>query len=324
MERRRFLTSASAVAVLAATSSSQAGQLLAEPTYCKLDAHIHLFDPTRKGGIPWPEPTDALLYKPALPSRYQAMARQYGICGAIAIEASPWASDNDWLLNVVTQSPFLVGMVGNLDPASPGFAADLERLVRTPLFLGIRYGNLWGRDLFTAQEKPEFIAGLKALASYGKVFESANPDLRLLQALNRISDKVPNLRIVADHLPNAKYTAMESSAYWLQVKELAAKPQVFAKISEIPVAHSGALVIDPGVYQERVAGLWESFGADRVLFGSDWPNSESTASFADTMRIVAMVACKLSPQAQQQYYALNSRQAYRWQLRTAEQRTLLQ
>src|ERR1035438_9510447 len=57
-----------------------------------IDAHIHLFDPMRPGGVPWPEKTDTALYKPTLPARYVAETADLGIVGAIAIEASPLPS----------------------------------------------------------------------------------------------------------------------------------------------------------------------------------------------------------------------------------------
>ncbi|MGB6688442.1 MAG: hypothetical protein WBE76_11420 [Terracidiphilus sp.] len=69
-----------------------------------IDAHIHLFDPTRPGGVPWPEKSDTALYKPALPERYEALTGHLGVVGAIAIEASPLAGDNDWLLQVAANS----------------------------------------------------------------------------------------------------------------------------------------------------------------------------------------------------------------------------
>ena len=53
----------------------------------------------------------SVLYKPAMPDRYQRMAAPFGVVGAIAIEASPLASDNDWLLNVAAKSPLIVGAV---------------------------------------------------------------------------------------------------------------------------------------------------------------------------------------------------------------------
>ena len=50
-----------------------------------LDAHIHLFDPTRPQGVPWPAKDDTVLYKPALPDRYRKIATPFGIVGAIEI-----------------------------------------------------------------------------------------------------------------------------------------------------------------------------------------------------------------------------------------------
>ncbi len=148
-----------------------------------VDAHIHLFDTSRPGGVPWPEKSDTVLYRPATPTRYKQVTAGLGVVAAIAVAASPLASDNDWLLGVVAADPIMVGVVGDLDPLEPGFAANLERLHANPLFLGFRYGNLWKRDLLVDMAKPRFIDGLKLLAQAGLVLESANPDANLIRAL---------------------------------------------------------------------------------------------------------------------------------------------
>ncbi len=97
--------------------------------------------------------------------------------GAIVIEASNLVSDNDWVLNVAANHPIIVGMVGDLIPGTPSYEKDLDRLHANPLFLGIRYGNLWDRDLAIDVNKPDFLPGLKMLAARGLVMDSANPDL---------------------------------------------------------------------------------------------------------------------------------------------------
>ncbi|MGB8260354.1 MAG: amidohydrolase family protein, partial [Terracidiphilus sp.] len=130
-----------------------------------IDAHIHLFDPGRPGGVPWPEKDDSVLYKPALPSRYLALAAPFGIVGAVAVEASPLAADNQWLLDLAARNSLIVGVVGNLVPGAPEYRGELERLRANPLFLGFRYGNLWGRDLAADLAKPGFVDGLKDLSA---------------------------------------------------------------------------------------------------------------------------------------------------------------
>ena len=153
--------------------------------------------------MPWPEKTDTEIYKPALPDRYEALTAGLGIVGAIAIEASPLPSDNQWLLNLVRNHPVIVGIVGNLVPSDDAFMDQLERLQGDPLFLGIRYGNLWKRDLDADLDSPGFVDGLKALAKAGLVLDTANPDAQLISAVVQVAERVPDLRIVIDHLPHA-------------------------------------------------------------------------------------------------------------------------
>src|SRR5581483_5193365 len=93
--------------------------------------------------------------------------------------------------------------IGDLIPGAPSFAKELDRLHANPLFLGIRCGNLWNRDLSQDAANPAFIADLRRLASAGLTMDSANPDPALIAALRRISEQVPDLRIVIDHLPHA-------------------------------------------------------------------------------------------------------------------------
>jgi L-fuconolactonase len=288
-----------------------------------IDAHIHLFDPTRPGGVPWPEKSDTALYKPATPARYQALSAPFGVVGAIAIEASPLASDNDWLLKVAENHPFIVGIIGNLVPGSPSYTSDLDRLHANPLFLGFRYGNLWDRDLTTDLSKPGFLDGLKALAQASLVFESANPNPALIAAILKVAERVPNLRIVIDHLPHSPIPTdkIARAEYDSHLRELAHRPGVFIKISEIPVVENGKLITDPHYYKAPLDVLWETFGEDRVLFGSDWPNSDHVAPYDQTMAIVQKYISSKTPTAAEKYYWKNSRAAYHWRSRSPGQPT---
>src|SRR5262245_55548325 len=168
-----------------------------------IDAHIHLFDPTRPQGAPYsgPPPPPGSAPIAAYPDRYRALAVPLGVVGAIKVEASPWIEDNLWVLEVAQRDPIIVGVVGNLEPDKPEFPESLARYRKNPLFLGIRYGNLWGRDITRQSTNPSFMRGLRLLAEAGLVLDTANPRVPLLEAMLRIGDAVPALRIVLDHLP---------------------------------------------------------------------------------------------------------------------------
>jgi len=320
MKRRDLLK----LAALSAAAPAMEQLMPAQPnTVPVIDTHIHLFDPLRPGGVPWPDKTDPIC-KPTLPDRYMAMAKRFGVLGAIAIECSPLKSDNQWLLNVAISHPAIVGIVGDLLPDADDFQADLDRLHESPFFLGIRYGNIWNRDLSADMDKPGFMEGLKYLAASGLVLDSANPDPRLISAIRRISDQVPDLRIVIDHLPHAPIPIDPAArdAYWADLRALAQNPHVFIKLSEIPALINGKLETNPHFYQTLLDAIWNVFREDHILFGSDWPNSDHVTTYAQTLSIVHRYMASKSPAAREKYFWKNSIAAYRWEPRQSGQPAL--
>lgn len=320
MHRRDFVKSAAGAALAGAFQPA----ILAADSIPVIDAHIHLFDPDRPGGVPWPTKADAALYKPALPKRYEKLSAPYGIVGAIAIECSPWMIDNFWLQNIVQANSNIVGFIGDLTPAAPDFAATLDWLHKSPQFLGIRYGNLWNRNPAAAAHSADFIAGLRLLAASGLVLETANPDGELIAAVVEISDRVPELRVVLDHLPNAKVPEDSSTRakYEANVRELARRPNIFVKGSEIIRRVEGNLQLDPAFYKHSLDLLWDEFGEDRIFFGSDWPNSDSIASYGETFKVAHDYIFTRTRIAQEKYFWKNSLSVYRWKPRTPAQELL--
>lgn len=126
-----------------------AGLLMGEHTekIPVIDTHIHLFDPTRPQGVPWPEKDDAVLYYTALPDRYRQVTKGLDIVGAIEVEASPWLEDNQWVLDIAAKDTLILGTVGDLEPGKPDFRKHLERFQKNPMFLasgaGISGAAIW-------------------------------------------------------------------------------------------------------------------------------------------------------------------------------------
>jgi predicted TIM-barrel fold metal-dependent hydrolase len=316
MDRREFLGLAAGAAI--------AGQPSAAGHVPIIDTHIHLFDPTRPQGVPWPAKDDAVLYRPALPERYRKIARPLGVVGAIVIEASPWVQDNEWVLDVAAKETIIVGTVGNLDPGTPDFRRQLEELHRNPLFRGIRYGNLWGKNLATELEKPKFVSDVKGLAETGLELDTANPDPALIRDILRLSDRVPDLRIVIDHLPQLQPPVDEPARiqYQANFRELGKRPQIYVKVSEVIRRVNGKVVQDAPFYKPVLDDLWETFGPDRLIYGSDWPNSDNWAGYEAVLNLVRAYFEAKGPAAEEKFFWKNAVAAYRWIKREPTQPSL--
>jgi L-fuconolactonase len=221
------------------------------------------------------------------------------------------------------KSPVVVGLVGNLIPGTLSYGRELDRLHANSLFVGIRYGNLWDRDLSVDWRKPGFVSDLRKLASAGLELESANPDPKLIRAILEVSQQVPELKIVIDHLPAATVPT-ESSArkeYWANLRSLSQNARVFVKLTEVPVRVVDNVPKDVSFYKDKLDGIWDVFGEDHVLFGSDRPNRDHLATYAETLNLVRSYVSMKGSVASEKYFWRNSIAAYGWRPRVTDQPT---
>jgi L-fuconolactonase len=273
-----------------------------------IDTHFHLYDPTRPQGAPYPFTPKA---SPFLPRQFRESATPLGIVGGIEVEASPWVEDNLWVLMTIENEPMIVGTVGNLDPVKPEFHEYLDRYHRNKLYLGIRYGNVWeGHDLVAAIHKPDFIANLKAFARTGLTLEVANPRLDLIEATVRLTDKVPDLRIVLGHLQALPLPTDRQvlKSYSDNLRELR-KRNVYAKVSGVPKANPQA-PFDPDVYKPVLDFIWDIFGEDFIVYAGR--NKQAL----DILKAYTMA---MGRPAAEKYFWKNSIPAFKWVKRSPEQ-----
>jgi predicted TIM-barrel fold metal-dependent hydrolase len=260
--------------------------------------------------------------EPSLPPRYRKLATPLGIVGAIKVEASPWVEDNLWVLEVAERDPIIVGVIGNLEPDKPDFAEMLDRYRKNRLFRGIRYGNLWGRDITKQAENPAFIDGLKRLQQADLVLDTANPRVNLLQAIVKLTDKIPDLRVVLDHLPSLEPTLDTQKAYGDALDQLQQRPRIFVKLSAVIHRVNGQVSTELAPYRDRLEQLIGRFGEDRILFGSDWPNSDGVAPLDRVVGVVREFFQTKPREVADKYFWKNSLAAYKWIKRDPSQPTI--
>ncbi len=317
MQRREFLAGSAAAAVT--TTMAEAQPLADIPI---IDTHIHLFDSRRPQGVPyagspeWAKEHNGV----ALPATFRAFAEPLNIVGAIELEASPWVEDNLWVLEQIETDTLYVGTVGDLEPEKPDFVELYTRFRKNPLFLGIRCGNIWDRDITKQADDPKFIDGLRRVADADQVMDTCNPNIELLQAIVKINDKIPNLRIMLDHLPSFDPTPAQQASYDAVLKDMHGRPSIYAKLSEID--HRTKKERGLAAHKARLDQLMDTFGEDRVVFGSDWPNSWGTATPAQIVDIARAYFATRSHAAAEKYFWKNSLAFYKWKKRAKNQPSL--
>jgi L-fuconolactonase len=324
--RRQFIGTAALAGAALPDTLSRA--LAAAPTSPEdaipvIDTHIHLFDPFRPEGVPWPS-KNAVMYKTSLPSRYRLIAQPLGVVGAIEIECSSWLMDNQWVLDVAQKEDIMVGTIGHLVPGTPDFRLNLDMFHKNPLFRGIRYGL--GRQDGKEFDNPLFVTDLKALADADLVLDTANPSVALLADVVRVADRVPNLRVVIDHLPQmvSPTESAERTSYDASMKAFRDRPQVYVKVSEVlRRLDDNSIPTDLGFYRPRLDEILDVFGTDRVLYGSDWPNGDQWLPVPVGFKIVKDYFMGKGRRVAEKYFWKNSVNCYKWVKRTPGQRRLV-
>jgi predicted TIM-barrel fold metal-dependent hydrolase len=153
--------------------------------------------------------------------------------------------------------------------------------------------------------------------------DSANPDPALIAALVRLTDKIPNLRLVVDHLPQLEAPTEPMARKQLQadLRELATRPQVYFKLSAVLRPVDGRVHLDLEFYRSRLDELWGILGEDKVLYGSDWPNSDTKGTYQQGLNVIREYVIGKGTMAAEKFFWRNSIQAYHWVKRAANQPT---
>lgn len=156
---------------------------------------------------------------------------------------------------------------------------DLDRALQHPLVVGVRHLLQGEPDGFAGTDA--FRAGIAALAARDLTFDACVRGDAQLRDVAELAAAVPDLRIVLDHLgkPEVGSSAIPigPSTDWTDALHvLAAHPQVTCKLSGLPAEAGGDW--SAAQFEPFFDVALDAFGADRLMFGSDWPVSAVTAS----------------------------------------------
>ena len=249
-----------------------------------VDTHIHLYDTAREEGLPWPEPGD-VLYEPVLPPDFDAIAEENGIAATVIVEASEWLPDNKWVLDLVAHNPErYIGLVGSLEFGVSGFSENLKELSEDSRFVGLRLRQRPGGETFFSEQ---VWADLRLLAELDQTLDVLMFEFNL-DDVALIADRIPTLKILVNHVAGANIDGEAPDPDWVEgVRRASAFPNVHCKISGL--FQQSNLQPSPtnlSFYAPVLEVLWENFGEDRLIYGSNWPVTRRGGIYGDYKSIV--------------------------------------
>ncbi len=246
-----------------------------EPSPTRIDSHQHVWRIDR-GDYGWLTPDLEALYRDFTLADVEPHRRACAIAASVLVQAAPTVAETEFLLSVAHASNgFVKGVVGWVDLASVEAIPKLTRLARDPLFKAVR-------PMLQDLADPSWIARdgvmhtLAALPRLSLRFDALVTPVQL-PALVDMLDRLEDLAVVIDHGGKPPIAAGGWQPWASLIAACARHPRVRCKLSGLATEAGAGWTIDR--LRPYVAYLLDCFGADRMMWGSDWPVVEGAGGY---------------------------------------------
>lgn len=274
----------------------------------KLDSHQHFWHfNTRDYG--WMGDNMSNIKRNFLPAELAHTLQSEGFDGSIAVQARQSLAETNWLLDLANENPIIKGVVGWVDLQSENAEQEIEVFAAHAKAVGLRHVIHDEKD-DDFMLRPEFVRGVKLLEQYSLAYDILIFAKHLPNTLKLVEQFSENQIFVVDHIakPNIKGQLLEP---WAEnMKALGKYNNVYCKVSGMVTEADW----NNWKYEDFVPYLdviFEAFGPERILIGSDWPVCLVAGSYHEIMNIVKKYIQKFDIETQNKVLGLNAMKAYK-------------
>ena len=243
-----------------------------------VDAHLHMWD-LERCEYGWITPAVGILDRTHSIDEVEDERLAAGVTGAVLVQAANSRCDTDLMLAAMAAHPYVAGVVGWVDLLRGAAAeADAVALAADGRVVGIRH-------LIHDEPDPDWVVrgvvvdGLRAVARAGLAFDVVAVLPRHLEHVPTLAAAAPDLRLVIDHLAKPPIASGDLAGWKTRLAAAAAHPNVYAKVSGLDTA-AGSPDWTPDDLRPAFDHALEVFGADRLMYGGDWPVSRLGGGYA--------------------------------------------
>jgi len=270
-----------------------------------IDTHVHFwnFDPVRDNWI-----TDEMqvIRNDFSPKNLLRIYNDLQITGCIAVQASQTEEENNFLLSLAEQNDIIKGIVGWVDLRSPNLE---ERLTYWKSFDKIKG---W-RHVLQAENSDfilskDLVNGIKKLKDFNYTYDLLVYHNQLPELIQMV-DQIPDQPFVLDHCGKPDVKKQDLKDWSKNIETLAKNPLVHCKISGLFAEADWKNWKEEELFN-CFDVIFEHFGTERVMYGSDWPVMLISRPYADWFNLVQKYTSKFSAAENQLIFEENARRFY--------------
>jgi len=248
----------------------------------RIDAHQHfwLYNPAEHA---WLTNEMAVLKRDFKPEDLKPLLDGLDFDGCIAVQVRQNLEETRWLLELAGGDDFVRGVVGWVDLRSAEVKAQLEQFSGNKKLVGVRH-IVQGEpdDHFMLRE--DFCRGIASLAEFDLAYDVLIYPRQLPAAIG-LARTFPDQRFVLDHLAKPAIGEGTREPWEAGLRELAKSPNLFCKLSGM-VTETRWNQWQPDDFRPYLDVVFEAFGPERLMIGSDWPVCTLSATYETAMGIV--------------------------------------
>ena len=272
----------------------------------KIDTHQHFwkYNPTKQA---WINEEMSAIRKDFMPTDLQPILNKAGVSGCIAIQADESEAETDFLVALANDNPFIKGVIGWVDFLAEDIYDRLAYYAKFEAIKGFRY-NLQDKKQRDLMLNEEFIRGIFSMNDYDLVYELLIHSDQITYA-DQLVKHFPEQVFVLDHIAKPLIKKGEIAKWKKAIIALSKNENVYCKISGMATEADWKnwKYQDLEPYMDVV---FSSFGADRVMFGSDWPVCNLAGDYQRVMEIVDRKISDFSVNDQQKFWSANAIKCY--------------
>ncbi|MBT2757790.1 amidohydrolase family protein [Mesobacillus foraminis] len=235
----------------------------------RIDSHQHFWN-LKQVAYPWLDTSFGSICRSIEPGELEPHLESCGIDKTVIVQSMNSYEDTVYMLKTAETYEWVGGVVGWVPLNIPEMASEkLQEFSKNPYFKGVRH-------LIHEEKNPDWIIqehvidGLKVLASFGMTFDLVAVFPNHLKHVPHLSERVPDLKMVIDHLGKPPIKEQNMGEWAKQIAEASENPNVYAKISGLNTAADWDSWSSKDI-KPYIDFAMEKFGANRLMFGSDWP-----------------------------------------------------